>query len=133
MLLILLFLFFKFFFVDITNFTNIFPCVIFCRKTDDVDIPLKYLYITYTPQYIKYVFTLNADNIFCFPSYSRNCSKNHTNFKYNKYWICIFILKKSFPWRKRLKNLAERKIKLNLCLSNSLVGMGNVMQLRYAI
>ena len=33
-----------------------------------------------------------------------------------KKWICIFILKfkKSFPWRKCLKNLAERKIKQNL-------------------
>ena len=31
--------------------------------------------------------------------------------------------KKSFPWRKRLKNLAERKIKLNLCFSNLLVGI----------
>ena len=34
-----------------------------------------------------------------------------------------FLRKKSFPWRKRLENLAERKIKLSLCFSNLLVGI----------
>ena len=123
MLLILLFYLQKIFLSSLQILQIFEYTVVFRRQTLWV-FPLQKssMHNALAPQYIKYVFismrTTIKTTFFSLSLFYLNFQETTQSFKYNKYWICIFISKfqkKVFLGENVWKNLAERKIKLNLC------------------
>ena len=124
MLLILLFYLQKIFLSSL-QILQIFEYTVFRRQTLWV-FPLQKssMHNALAPQYIKYVFismrTTIKTTFFSLSFFYLNFQETTQSFKYNKYWICIFILKfekKSFPWRKRLKEFSRKKNKTKFVFS----------------